>query len=124
MSTYVRLGSKPTRVGLDMPEVPGAWKETSGRLAPGAPVSTCAGVSAEAMGRTLNMRALRLAAPRFTALSVSRIDTRERSHHTADRRRVLRTVFSVFCTRPLSRGFPPVRTGSLASPSRVAGDGV
>src|SRR3546814_17377486 len=66
MSTYVRLGSKPTRLGLDMPEVPGAWKETSGRLAPGAPVSTCAGVSAEAMGRTLNVRALRLVSPAFT----------------------------------------------------------
>src|SRR3546814_987380 len=85
MSTYVRLGSKPTRLGLDMPEVPGAWKETSGRLAPGAPVSTCAGVSAEAMGRTLNVRALRLVSPAFTAGSRSCIATSERSHDNPDR---------------------------------------
>src|SRR3546814_4516233 len=104
MSTYVRLGSKPTRLGLDMPEVPGAWKETSGRLASGAPVSTCAGVSAEAMGRTLNVRALRLVSPAFTAGSRSCIATSERSHDNPDRRRVPGTGSSGACTRAVDRG--------------------
>src|SRR3546814_20152172 len=97
MSTYVRLGSKPTRLGLDMPEVPGAWKETSGRLAPGAPVSTCAGVSADAMGRTLNVLALRLVSPAFTAGSRSCLPTSERSHETPETHTVHGTGFLGAC---------------------------
>src|SRR3546814_11802987 len=74
------------------------------------------------MGRTLNVRALRLVSPAFTAGSRSCIATSERSHDNPDRRRVPGTGSSGACTRAVDRGCPAWRMGVLARTRPVAGD--